>query len=170
MASASPDPLQILPATENDAGLILSFIAKLADYEKLSHEMVATEAELRKWLCGERPMAEVILAYWGGEPAGFALYFHNFSTFLGRPGLYLEDLFVEPAHRGKGIGKALLIQLARVATERGCGRLEWSVLDWNQPSIEFYRKLGAVPKDEWTIFRLTGDALHQLAAAAGARS
>jgi GNAT superfamily N-acetyltransferase len=160
------DPLRIAPATENDVALILSFVERLAEYEKLSHEVVATEAALRHWLFGPRPMAEVLLAYWGDHPAGFALYFHNFSTFLARPGIYLEDLFVEPVHRGKGIGKALLMHLAAIATERGCGRLEWSVLDWNQPSIEFYKKLGAKPKDEWTIFRLTGEALHQLAAAA----
>jgi GNAT superfamily N-acetyltransferase len=169
MASASPDPLRIVPATENDVAVILSFIEKLAEYEKLSHECVATEAALRRWLFGPHPMAEVLLAYWAGKPAGFALYFHNFSTFLARPGIYLEDLFVEPAHRGKGIGKALLMRLAAIATERGCGRLEWSVLDWNKPSIEFYRKLGAFAKDEWTIFRLTGKALHGLAAAAGGR-
>jgi GNAT superfamily N-acetyltransferase len=160
------DQLRIAPATENDVALILSFVERLAEYEKLSHEVVATEAALRHWLFGPRPMAEVLLAYWGDHPAGFALYFHNFSTFLARPGIYLEDLFVEPVHRGKGIGKALLMHLAAIATERGCGRLEWSVLDWNQPSIEFYKKLGAKPKDEWTIFRLTGEALHQLAAAA----
>lgn len=160
------DPLRIAPATENDVALILSFVERLAEYEKLSHEVVATEAALRHWLFGPRPMAEVLLAYWGDHPVGFALYFHNFSTFLARPGIYLEDLFVEPVHRGKGIGKALLMHLAAIATERGCGRLEWSVLDWNQPSIEFYKKLGAKPKDEWTIFRLTGEALHQLAAAA----
>ncbi|MBZ5609780.1 MAG: GNAT family N-acetyltransferase [Acidobacteriia bacterium] len=155
--------LQIRPATENDVPLILSFIEKLAGYEKLSHELAATQAALRKWLFGERPMAEVILAEWAGHPAGFALFFHNFSTFLARPGIYLEDLFVDPEHRGKGIGKALLIHLARIATERGCGRLEWAVLDWNQPSIDFYRSQGAEPKQEWTIFRLQGIALHQLA-------
>jgi GNAT superfamily N-acetyltransferase len=160
------DPLRIAPATEHDVAVVLSFVERLAEYEKLSHEVVATEAALLHWLFGPRPMAEVLLAYWGDHPAGFALYFHNFSTFLARPGIYLEDLFVEPVHRGKGIGKALLVHLAAIATERGCGRLEWSVLDWNQPSIEFYKKLGAKPKDEWTIFRLTGEALHQLAAAA----
>jgi GNAT superfamily N-acetyltransferase len=166
MVSVSTGALRILPATEKDTALILSFIRKLAEYEKLSHEVVATEAVLRKWLFGSRPMAEVALAFWADQPVGFALFFHNFSTFLGQPGIYLEDLFVEPEHRGQGIGKALLIHLARIATERCCGRLEWAVLDWNQPSIEFYRKLGASPKDEWTIFRLTGDALRQLAASA----
>jgi GNAT superfamily N-acetyltransferase len=157
--------LRITPATEQDTPLILSFIRKLAEYERMLDEVVATEAGLRGWLFGARPMAEVLLAYWGNEPAGFALYFHNFSTFLGRPGIYLEDLFVEPLLRGKGIGKALLTQLAKIAKDRDCGRLEWSVLDWNQPSIEFYRRLGAVPKDEWTIFRLTGESLRQLAEA-----
>jgi GNAT superfamily N-acetyltransferase len=164
MVSVSTGALRILPATEDDTALILSFIGKLAEYERLSHEVVASEDALRKWLFGPRPMAEVALAFWADQPVGFALYFHNFSTFLGQPGIYLEDLFVEPEHRGKGIGKALLIHLARIATERGCGRLEWAVLDWNQPSIEFYRRLGALPKDDWTIFRLTGDALLQLAA------
>ena len=159
-------PLKIRPATERDVPLVLRFIEKLADYEKLSQELVATEAALRHWLFGPRPMAEVILAEWEGAPVGFALFFHNFSTFLARPGIYLEDLFVDPEHRGKGIGKALLIRLARIATERGCGRLEWAVLDWNQPSIDFYRSLGAVPKDEWTIFRFTGDALERLAQSA----
>jgi GNAT superfamily N-acetyltransferase len=157
--------ISIRPASEQDTPLILQFIRGLADYEKLSHEVVATEAGLHKWLFGSRPMAEILIASWSGEPAGFALYFHNFSTFLGRPGIYLEDLFVELEHRGKGIGKALLIQLAKIAEERGCGRLEWAVLDWNRPSIEFYRKLGAVPMDEWTVFRLAGDSLHRLATA-----
>ena len=163
MASAAPDLLSIRPATESDVALILSFIEKLAEYEKLSHEVVATQAALRKYLFGPRPMAEVLLAHWESQPAGFALYFHNFSTFLARPGIYLEDLFVEPELRGKGIGKALLINLARIAMERGCGRLEWSVLDWNEPSIQFYQRLGAVAKDDWTIYRLTGDALQRLA-------
>ncbi|HYL38790.1 MAG TPA: GNAT family N-acetyltransferase [Bryobacteraceae bacterium] len=163
MASAAPDLLSIRPATESDVALILSFIEKLAEYEKLSHEVVATQAALRKYLFGPRPMAEVILAHWGSQPAGFALYFHNFSTFLARPGIYLEDLFVEPEYRGKGIGKALLVSLARIAMERGCGRLEWSVLNWNEPSIQFYQRLGAVAKDDWTIYRLTGDALQRLA-------
>ena len=165
MASPAPEPLSIRAAIEGDVPLILGFIQKLADYEKLSHEVVATEDMLREYLFGERPVAEVILAYWGGEPAGFALYFHNFSTFLARPGIYLEDLFVEPELRGKGIGKALLAELARIAVARGCGRLEWSVLNWNEPSIAFYKKLGAFAKDDWTIYRLTGDALNRLATA-----
>jgi GNAT superfamily N-acetyltransferase len=164
MASAAPGLLSIRAATEGDVALILRFIKKLGEYEKLSHEVVATEAALRENLFGERRYAEVLLAYWGTEPAGFALYFHNFSTFLARPGIYLEDLFVETEHRGKGIGKALLVNLARIAMERGCGRLEWAVLDWNEPSIQFYRGLGAIPKDDWTIFRVTGKTLEKLAA------
>jgi GNAT superfamily N-acetyltransferase len=155
--------LSIRSATEGDTALILRFIKKLAEYEKLSHEMRATEATLRANLFGKRAYAETLLAYWGGEPVGFALFFHNFSTFLGQPGIYLEDLFVDPEHRGKGIGKALLVTLAGLAVERGCGRVEWAVLDWNEPSINFYRSLGAEAKDEWTTYRLTGDALAKLA-------
>jgi GNAT superfamily N-acetyltransferase len=155
--------LRITPAQESDAALILSFIRKLADYEKLSHEVIATEDQIREHVFGTNPVAEVLLAYWGGEPVGFALYFRNFSTFLGQAGIYLEDLFVEPAHRGKGIGKALLVRLAKIAVERGYGRLQWAVLDWNTPSIEFYRSLGAVPLDDWTVYRVTGEALEQLA-------
>ena len=166
MASAAAGLLSIRPATENDVAVILRFIEKLGEYEKLSHEVVATESALRENLFGDRPYAEVLLAYCGADPVGFALYFHNFSTFLARPGIYLEDLFVEPEHRGKGIGKALLVRLARIAVERGCGRLEWSVLDWNEPSIQFYRSLGAIAKDEWTIYRITGEALENLAARA----
>ena len=171
MASAAPELISIRPAAETDVGLILSFIRKLADYERLSHEVVATEEGLRQHLFGTRPAAEVLLAYWADEPAGFALFFHNFSTFLGRPGIYLEDLFVEPEHRGRGIGKALLIRLARIACQRGCGRLEWSVLNWTEPSIQFYRRLAAVAKDDWTTYRLTGEALERLAASgAGGRT
>jgi GNAT superfamily N-acetyltransferase len=151
--------LKIIPATEQDVSLVLSFIRKLAEYEKLSHQVVATEDLLREGLFGERRVAEVVLAYLGDEPVGFALYFHNFSTFVGRAGIYLEDLFVEPHHRGKGVGKALLAHVANIAVERKCGRFEWAVLDWNTPSIEFYKSLGAVPLDDWTLFRLTGDAL-----------
>jgi GNAT superfamily N-acetyltransferase len=153
--------LRIAPATERDVPLILSFIKKLAEYEKLSHQVVAAENMLRDALFGSRPAAEVLIAYWDEEPAGFALFFHNFSTFLGRRGIYLEDLFVNPAHRGKGIGKALLIHLAKIAKERACGRLEWSVLDWNKPAIDFYKSLGAVPLEDWTQFRLTGEALEK---------
>jgi len=155
--------VRITPAAESDVPVILGFIRKLAEYEKLSHLVVATEANIHTNVFGANPVAEVLLAYWDGEPVGFALYFRNFSTFLGQAGIYLEDLFVDPEHRGKGIGKALLIRLAKIAVERGYGRLEWAVLDWNTPSIDFYRSLGAVPLDEWTAYRLTGDALERLA-------
>lgn len=155
--------IEIREATADDAPLILQFIRGLAEYEKLAHEAVATEAGLRATLFGERPQAEVILAFDGGEPAGFALFFHNYSTFLGKRGLYLEDLFVNPDARGKGVGRALLVELARIAKARDCGRFEWSVLDWNEPAIKFYKSLGARPLDEWTIFRVTGDALDKLA-------
>jgi GNAT superfamily N-acetyltransferase len=155
--------LKIIPATERDIPLVLSFIRKLAEYEKLSDQVVATEDLLREGLFGERRVAEVVLAYLDAQPVGFALFFHNFSTFVGRAGIYLEDLFVEPAHRGKGVGKALLAYVASVAVERGCGRFEWAVLDWNTPAIDFYRSLGAVPLDDWTLFRLTGDALNRVA-------
>jgi GNAT superfamily N-acetyltransferase len=157
------EQIRIAPAAESDVPLILSFVRKLAEYEKLSHLVVATEADILRNVFGPNPVAEVLLAYWDREPVGFALYFRNFSTFLGQAGIYLEDLFVEPEHRGRGIGKALLIRLAKIAIERGYGRLEWAVLDWNTPSIEFYRSLGAVPLDEWTAYRLTGDALSRLA-------
>ena len=157
------EQIRIAPAAESETPLILSFIRKLAEYEKLSHLVVATEADIHQNVFGPNPVAEVLLAHWDGAPVGFALYFRNFSTFLGQPGIYLEDLFVEPQHRGKGIGKALLIRLAEIAIERGYGRLEWAVLDWNTPSIEFYRRLGAVPLDEWTAYRLTGEALSRLA-------
>src|SRR5271154_5453954 len=155
--------VKIVPATERDIPLVLSFIRKLAEYEKLSHQVVATEELLREGLFGARRVAEVVIAYLGDEPVGFALYFHNFSTFVGRAGIYLEDLFVEPHHRGKGVGKALLAHVANLAVERKCGRFEWAVLDWNTPSIEFYKSLGAIPLDDWTLFRLTGDALHRVA-------
>lgn len=150
-------------AVEADIGVVLSFIEGLADYEKLRHACVATEDALRRTLFGERRYAEIIIADHDGAPAGFALFFHNYSTFLAKPGIYLEDLFVLPEHRGAGIGKALLIELARIAVERDCGRLEWSVLDWNEPAIGFYKSLRAEPQDEWTIFRVTGDALTKLA-------
>ena len=154
----------ITPATAADVPTILHLIRSLAEYERLSHEVVATEDSLHAALFGDRPGAECLIARTHGEPVGFALYFHNFSTFLSRRGLYLEDLFVEPAHRGKGYGKALLQQLARIAVGRGCGRLEWSVLDWNAPAIGFYESLGATLMSEWRIFRLTGDALQAFAA------
>jgi GNAT superfamily N-acetyltransferase len=154
---------RIAPATERDVPLIMKFIRDLAEYEKLSDQVVATEENIREHLFGPNPVLEVLIASWDSQPVGFALYFRNFSTFLGRPGIYLEDLFVEPAHRGKGIGKALLKELAKIAVDRGYGRLEWSVLDWNTPSIEFYRSLGAEPMQEWIRYRLTGDALTGLA-------
>ena len=155
--------LQIREAAEADVPVILWFIRQLAEYERLLHEAVMTEETLRESLFGSRRSAEVLLAYDDDKPVGFAVFFHNFSTFLGKPGLYLEDLFVIPEMRGKGFGKALLSRLAKIACDRNCGRFEWAVLDWNTPSIEFYKKLGAVPMDEWTIFRVTGDALKKLA-------
>ncbi len=155
--------LALAPAVEADVPLLLRFIRDLAVYEKLAHEVVATEDGLRRTLFGERPYAAALIARLDGVPAGFALYFHNYSTFLGKPGLYLEDLFVEPGQRGKGIGRALLQRLAAIALERGCGRVEWAVLDWNAPSIAFYRALGASAMDDWTVFRLEGAALRALA-------
>jgi GNAT superfamily N-acetyltransferase len=155
--------IQIRAARPEDAAAILGFIRSLAEYEKLAEACVATEAQLAQTLFGERPWAEVLVAEFDGAPAGFALYFHNYSTFLAQPGLYLEDLFVEPGMRGKGIGKALLQRVAQVAVERGCGRMEWSVLDWNQPAIEFYRACGARPQDGWTTFRLAGEAMLEFA-------
>ncbi len=151
-------------ATERDVPLILRLIKALAEYERMSDEVVATEQGLRESLFGARPAAEVILAYAGDTPAGFALFFHNYSTFLGKPGLYLEDLFVVPEFRGHGYGRELLQKLAAIAVERGCGRFEWTVLDWNEPAIGFYKKLGARLMEAWKIFRVTGDALADLAA------
>ncbi len=147
---------------EQDTTLILRFIKELAAYEKLSEEVVATEEILRQWLFKEEK-AEVLFAMVDGKEVGFALYFYNFSTFLGRAGIYLEDLYVKQEYRGLGCGKALLKELARIAVKQGCGRLEWSCLDWNQPSIDFYRSMGAVPMDEWTVYRVTGDTLITLA-------
>lgn len=168
-SSARPSA-EIRPATPEDVRLILGLIRELAAYEKLENEVVATEDDLRRTLFGDRPAAEVVIldesAGDGSEAAGFALFFHNYSTFLGRPGLYLEDLYVRPEARGKGYGQLLLSHLARLAVERGCGRMEWWVLDWNEPAIGFYRKLGAVAMDEWTVFRLTGAELEELAASA----
>ncbi len=161
--AASP-ALSLRPATDADVPLILHFIRGLAEYEQLAHECVATEDRLRATLFGARPAAEVQLAYVGEEPAGFALFFHNYSTFLAQPGIYLEDLFVEPRFRGLGVGRALLGKLAALAVERECGRLEWSVLDWNTDAIGFYEKLGARGMSDWTVHRLTGAALEQLAA------
>ena len=148
-------------AERRDAALILEFIKALAEYENLSDEVVATPETLEEWIF-DRQKAEVIFALEDGVEVGFALFFHNFSTFLGRAGLYLEDLFVKPAYRGKGYGKGLLSQLAKIALDRGCGRLEWVCLDWNKPSINFYRSLGAVPMEDWTIYRVAGDTLKQL--------
>jgi len=149
-------------AEERDIPLILQFIRDLAEYENLLHEVVATEELLREWLF-EKRAAEVIFAVVDGKEAGFALFFHNFSTFLGRAGIYLEDLYVKPEYRGRGVGKGLLRRLAQIALERGCGRLEWWCLDWNRPSIGFYLSLGARPMDEWTVYRLSGDTLRRLA-------
>lgn len=159
----TPQGFRIREATEEDVPLILAFVRELAEYEKLSHEVVATEEALRDSLFGERRVAEVLLGYVEDEPAAFALFFHNFSTFLGKPGIYLEDLFVRPEFRGTGLGKAMLSHLAGLAKERGCGRLEWWVLDWNEPAIGFYKGLGAEPMDEWTVYRVTGEALERLA-------
>ena len=155
--------VRVRAASAEDVPLILSFIKELAEYERLSHEVVATEDSLREWLFGERPVAEVVIGEQGKDPAGFALFFHTFSTFLGRPGIYLEDLYVRPEFRRAGIGRALLVHLARLARERGCGRLEWSVLDWNEPAIGFYRGIGASPVSGWTVYRVTGEALEELA-------
>lgn len=149
-------------AVEEDAGLILQFIKKLAEYEKMPNEVVADEATLRHWIFEEKK-AEVIFAVDSGKEVGFALFFYNFSTFLGRAGIYLEDLYVEPQYRGKGYGKALLQKLARITVERGCGRLEWCCLDWNKPSIDFYLSLGAKQMNNWTTYRITGETLQKLA-------
>lgn len=153
---------RIEPARERDVPLILRLIKGLAEYEKLAHEVVATEERLRQSLFGPHPSAEVVIAYVDDEAVGFALFFHTYSTFLGQRGLYLEDLFVLPEWRGRGAGRALLTHLARIAAERGCGRFEWSVLDWNEPAINFYKNLGAKPMHEWTIFRVAGDSLAAL--------
>ena len=155
---------QIRAATKEDVPAILSFIKKLADYERLSHEVVATEAGLRETLFGRRRTAEVALGYFKREPVGFVLFFHSYSTFLGQPGIYIEDLFVDEAFRRRGFGRALLAYVARLAKERRCGRLEWSVLDWNEPAINFYKQLGATPMSEWTVYRMTGESLRKLAA------
>ena len=155
--------VDIRMATAEDVALILSFIKALADYEKRGHQVTADEARLRETLFGKYAYAETLIADLNGEPAGFALFFHTYSTFLARPAIYLEDLFVKPDLRGRGIGKTLLARLAQLSEERGCGRLEWSVLNWNQPAIDFYRSLGAEPLDNWTHYRLTGEALKRLA-------
>lgn len=146
--------LLVRRAERTDIALVLDFIRELAEYERLTYEMKACEGDLEKWLFGEHPVAEALVADYACQPAGFALFFHNFSTFLGKPGIYLEDLFVRPALRGKGVGKALLREVVRLAKERGCGRVEWAVLDWNRPAISFYESLGARPLDDWTVYRL----------------
>ena len=156
--------LEIKPATAADVPTILCLIRELAEYERAPNDAIATESQLHEVLFGEQPAAKVLIAREGGEPVGFAVYFFNFSTWLGRPGLYLEDLFVRPEARGRGYGKALLARLAQIAQERECGRMEWAVLDWNEPAIQFYRKLGAKPMEEWTVFRLTRDEIAALAA------
>lgn len=157
------DNLHVDAATESDVPLILQLIRELAEFEHLAHEVTASEESLRNGLFGERPYAEVFIARQGEEPVGFALFFHNFSTFVGKAGIYLEDLFVRREFRGQGVGEALLRRVAQTAVERACGRYEWAVLNWNQRAIDFYRKLGARPMDEWTIFRIAGEALNNLA-------
>jgi len=155
--------IRIRSATKEDVPVVAELIRGLARYEKLEHEVVMTEDLLAAGLFGERPYAEVLIATDEDRPVGFALFFHNFSTFLGRPGIYLEDLFVVPEERGSGVGRALLEHLARLAVDRGCGRLEWAVLDWNRDAIAFYERLGARPNSDWTVYRLTGEALTTLA-------
>lgn len=162
MTGSSTDH-RIARATERDVPVILSLIKGLAEYEKLSAEVTATEQGLRESLFGRSPAAEVLIAWAGPTPVGFAVYFQNYSTFLGRPGIYLEDLFVLPQWRRRGHGRRLLAEVARIALERECGRLEWAVLDWNEPALQFYRSLGARAMDEWTVYRLTGDAIRKLA-------
>ena len=158
------EALNIRSATRDDVPVILQLIRDLATYERAPNEVTATEDGLEEVLFGDKPAAEVRLAFENDTPVGFAIFFHNFSTWLGRPGVYLEDLFVKPEHRGKGYGRALLVDLAKIARDRNCGRMEWAVLDWNDPAIQFYRKLGAKPMEEWTVFRLTGDGITKLAA------
>ena len=165
IATPPNPPFTIRPAREADVPVILELIRELATYEKLLHEVTATEAGLRQRLFGPRPFAETLLAEADGQAVGFALFFHNFSTFLGKPGIYLEDIFVRPAFRGRGIGTAFFHELARLAVERECGRLEWAVLNWNEPALAFYRRLGARAMSEWTVERLTGDGILRLARA-----
>jgi GNAT superfamily N-acetyltransferase len=163
MATNTQSKFYIRFATEQDVDLILTFIKELAEYEKLLNEVVATPEILRKSLFGPRKNAEVILIHYHNEPVGFALFFHNFSTFLGKPGIYIEDLYVKQELRGKGLGQALLNFIAKLAKERDCGRVEWWVLDWNEDAIRFYQKIGAIPMNEWTVFQLTGQALEDMA-------
>jgi len=159
----SQSNFEIRPACVEDVPVILELIRELATYERAPDEVTATEEQLVDVLFGQKPVAEVLLAFEGKSPIGFAVFFHNFSTWLGRPGLYLEDLFVKPEKRGKGYGRALLIDLAKIARDRACGRMEWAVLNWNEPAIKFYRALGAEPLDEWTVFRLTREGIAELA-------
>ena len=155
--------LKIIKAEKKDSAVILDFINQLAEYEKLTHEVTATVEKLEETLFGKNSNTECVIGYFENQPVGFALFFQNYSTFLAKPGIYLEDLFVIPEMRGKGFGKLLLKHLAKLAVERNCGRLEWSVLDWNTPAIDFYKSLNALPMEEWTVFRLTGDSLNKLA-------
>ncbi|HMP79832.1 MAG TPA: GNAT family N-acetyltransferase [Pirellulaceae bacterium] len=168
MTDGPPLPREVIIrfAQPTDVDTILTFIRELAEYEKMSDQVVATDQELQGTLFGERPAAEALICEWSGDPVGFAVFFHNYSTFRGRPGLYLEDLYVRPVWRGRGLGRALLQRLALIAVERGCPRMEWSVLDWNQPAIDFYQSLGALPLNDWTVFRLTGESLRRAAQAA----
>jgi GNAT superfamily N-acetyltransferase len=158
-----PADFKIRSARVEDVPIVLELIRELATYERAPNHVTATEEQLVDVLFGEKPVAEVLLAFEGKSPVGFAVFFHNFSTWLGRPGLYLEDLFVKPEKRGKGYGRALLVDLAKIACDRGCGRMEWAVLDWNDSAIQFYRALGAKPMEEWTVFRLTRDGIARLA-------
>ncbi|MHB9013988.1 MAG: GNAT family N-acetyltransferase [Ignavibacteriaceae bacterium] len=162
MENQLKEKLVIREATKKDVSLILSLIKELAVYEKLLHEVVATEDQLTEMLFGQKKYAEVLIANYDNENAGFALFFHNFSTFLGKPGIYLEDLYVKPQLRGKGIGKSLLLSLVKLAKERNCGRVEWAVLNWNEPSIKFYKSLGAKPMNQWTVYRLSEDEINSL--------
>ena len=162
--------MKIRAATREDVPIILQLIRDLAEYERAPSEVTATEEQLVDVLFGERRAAEVLLAFEDDAPVGFAVFFHNFSTWLGQPGLYLEDLFVKPEARGKGYGRSLLVHLAKIARDRGCGRMEWAVLDWNKPAIQFYRALGATPMDEWTVFRLKREGIIKLADGGGDRN
>ncbi len=161
--SAVPQ-FDIRSAVAEDVPTILALIKELADYERLSHEVTATDADLHQWLFGDRPVAEVVIGEYQGIPVSFALFFYNYSTFLGKPGIYLEDLYVTPAYRHRGFGRTLMAYIARLAKARNCGRFEWAVLDWNTPAIEMYEKLKAVPMKEWTVYRLSGEELNRLAA------